>query len=89
MPKNKPRRLWLKIKFDAPGASRRDVIQYLLESIKRGNYVYPRQWRVALGWSNKEHGELKWGEWTKEMRKSAQSSEGFDYAVRSYLENQL
>lgn len=90
MPKrNHSRRLWLKVKFDAPGASDELVLQTLLQSIKNGTYEYPRGWRVALGWSNKENGALKWGEWTKEMAASAQSSEGFQYAVQYYLENQL
>jgi hypothetical protein len=87
--RRKTRRLWLQIKFDAKGTPHKDVIATLLSSIERGDYKYPQQWRVALGWSNKENGALKWGEWTKEMTASAQSSEGFEYAVRDYLENQL
>jgi len=89
MPKRKPRRLWLKLKFDAPGASDELVIMTLLQSIRNGSYEYPHEWRVAIGWSNKENGPLKWGEWTKEMNASAESSEGWDFAVMSYLENQL
>jgi hypothetical protein len=84
--KNRVRRLWLKVKFDAPGATRKTVIDKLLKSIRNGDYEYPQHWRVALGWSNKENGALKWGEWTKEMTASAQSSEGFDFAVEKYLE---
>lgn len=87
--KSNSRRLWLKVKFDAPGASDELVLRTLLQSIKNGTYDYPRGWRVALGWSNKENGALKWGEWTKEMTASAQSSEGFAFAVQSYLEGQL
>jgi hypothetical protein len=87
--RRKTRRLWLKVKFDAPGVTRADVKKALIESIQRGDYEYRSTWRVALGWSNKENGALKWGEWTKEMTASAQSSEGFEYAVLQYLENQL
>jgi hypothetical protein len=87
--KPKTRRLWLKVKYDAPGVSRQDVLKTLMHSIDNRDYIYPSAWRVALGWSNKENVTLKWGEWTKEMTKSAQSSEGFGYAVLQYLENQL
>jgi hypothetical protein len=87
--RRKTRRLWLKVKFDAPGVSDRKVIETLLASIDRGDYEYPRGWRVALLWSNKENGTMRVGEWTKEMRASAQSSEGFQFAVRDYLENKL
>jgi hypothetical protein len=85
----KTRRLWLKIKYDAPGASPKQVVRELIKSIDNGDYEYPARWRVALLWSNKENGALRSGEWTKEMTASAQSSEGFEYAVRAYLENQL
>lgn len=87
--KNNSRRLWLKVKFDAGTTPPKQVLHALLKSIDRGDYEYPKKWRVALGWSNKENGALKWGEWTKEMTASAQSSEGFQFAVRDYLENQL
>jgi hypothetical protein len=87
--RRKTRRLWLKVKFNAKGASFKQVAEYLIKSIERGDYEYPHQWRVALGWSNKENGTLKWGEWTKEMKASAESSEGFQFAVRDYLESQL
>lgn len=89
MPKNKPRYLRLAVKYDAPGVSPRKVLNALLLSIQNGDYDYPHNWRVAIGWTNKPGGELKWGEWTKEMTTSAQSSEGFDIAVAEYLENQL
>jgi len=86
--RRKTRRLWLKVKFDAP-VGIVQVLETLIKSIDRGDYIYPSNWRVALGWSNKENGALRWGEWTKEMTASAQSSEGFEFAVRDYLENQL
>ena len=89
MPKNKPRRLWLKIKYSAPGASKKQVMKRLIQSIRQGDYDYPDNWRVAIGWSNKQDGALKWGEWTREMIQSAQSSEGWDIAVMQYLESQL
>lgn len=85
----KTRPLWLKIKFDAPHTTGKTVIKKLLESIERGDYRYPREWRVAIGWSNKENGALKWGEFRNEMLASRQSSPGFDIAVSAYLENQL
>lgn len=87
--RNKSRRLWLKVKFDAPGASNELVLRTLIQSIDSGDYIYPTGWRVALGWSNKQNGALRWGEWTREMTISAESSEGFDFAVKSYLESQL
>lgn len=87
--KNNSRRLWLQIKVKAPGTSRRNAVVTLIRSIHKGDYRYPSNWRVALGWSNKENGALKWGEFTSEMRKSASSSSGFDIAVEAYLENQL
>lgn len=87
--RRKTRRLWLKVKYDAGSASKELVLRTLLHSIDKGDYIYPQAWRVALGWSNKENGQLKWGEWTKEMTASAESSEGFEYAVQSYLESQL
>jgi hypothetical protein len=87
--RRKTRRLWLKVKFDAPGASNELILKSLINSIDNGDYWYPKSWRVAILWSNKEDGELKKGEWTKELRKCAQSSEGFQFAVRDYLKSQL
>ena len=87
MPKTK-RRLWLQLAVKAPGATKKQVRDELLRSIRRGDYAYPSDWRIGLGWSNKEDGNLKWGEFTKEMQKSAQSSSGFDVAVKEYLEAQ-
>lgn len=89
MAKTKPRYLRLQVKFDAPGATKETVVHTLVRSIQNGDYEYPEHWRVAIGWSNKESLPLKWGEWTKEMIKSAASSSGWDLAVTSYLENRL
>lgn len=83
----KTRPLWLKIKFDAPNASRKTVIKKLLEAIENGDYRYPKHWRVAIGWSNYENRPLKWGEFRTEMLASRISSPGFDIAVSAYLEN--
>jgi hypothetical protein len=83
------RRLWLQIKFSAPNTYRDDVKNTLIRSIVKGDYQYPKRWRVAIGWSNKSEGEMKWGEFTQEMKNSRESSPGFDAAVLSYLENQL
>jgi hypothetical protein len=88
--KNKPRYLRLGLKTSVPaGVSDRKIIKTLLDSIRRGDYTYPEGWRVAIGWSNHKDKELRWGEWTKEMKQSAQSSPGFDISVAAYLENQL
>lgn len=89
MPKNKPRYLRLQVKYSAPGVSRKEILQTLLDSIRRGDYEYPKSWRVAIGWSNNPNAELKWGEWRREMLDSAESSDGWDIAVAQYLENQL
>lgn len=88
MPKNRPRYLRLQVRFDAPGVSPKTVNDTLLASIRRGDYEYPRGWRVAIGWSNHQSAPLRWGEWTKEMKQSAASSPGFDIAVAAYLEGQ-
>lgn len=85
----KPRRLWLQIKAKAPGSSRRNVIVQLIRSIHKGDYRYPKEWRVQLSWSNRENGEMRKGEFTREMKQSRQSSPGFDMAVEAYLESQL
>ena len=87
MGRNRTRQLWLQIKFDAPGVSRREVIKTLLQSVHRGDYNYPQKWRVALGWSNRENDMLRWGEFTQEMKASRESSPGFDMTVIQYLEN--
>jgi len=87
MSKNRTRRLWLEIKWSAPYAGRNEVRDTLIRSIKNGDYEYPQKWRVAIGWANKEEVELNWGEFTKEMKRSRDSSPGFDIAVISYLEN--
>jgi len=87
--RTKTRRLWLHIRADAPGVSKNVLLTTLLDSIRRGNYQYPAKWRVALGWKNKPYAEFKWGEFTQEMKASAQSSPGFDIAVAQYLESKL
>jgi hypothetical protein len=92
MPKNKPRRLWLQLRSDTPGASDKEVIDMLVQSISNGDYDYRTAhptWRVAIGWKNKENVPFKWGEFRREMEQSAQSSPGFDYAVMEYLRSQL
>jgi hypothetical protein len=92
MPKNKPRRLWLQIKYKTPGSNKVDVVHHLLHLLRRGSYDYRDKhptWRIAIGWSNKEGGQLKWGEYEREMQQSRQSSPGWDIAVTDYLESQL
>lgn len=89
MPRRNPkqRKLWLQVFFDAPGATREQVIETLIRSIEKGDYVYPENWRVAIFWRNKEEAKMRRGEFTREMNQSAQSSDGFDLAVIRYLRN--
>jgi hypothetical protein len=88
MPRSgKTRRLWLHIKIFKPkGVRKKQAINTLIDAIERGDYRYPKKWRVALGWRNSPYGQMKWGEFTAEMRKSFQSSPGWDEAVLDYLE---
>jgi hypothetical protein len=88
MPKNRPRYLRLSLRSDTPGASEKTVLDTLMAAIQRGDYEYPKEWRVAIGWSNKPEADLRWGEFTAEMRKSAASSPGWDIAVLNYQEGQ-
>lgn len=83
--RNKTRRLWLHIKFYAPQTSESEVIRTLRNSIARGDYRYPRGWKVAIGWRNSLRGDMKWGEFTHEMTNSRKSSSGFEDAVDEYL----
>lgn len=87
--RNKTRRLWLHIRADAPGVSKNELLTTLLDSIRRGDYQYPHNWKVGLGWKNNPYGPFKWGEFTQEMLASAKSSPGFDIAVAQYLESKL
>ena len=77
----------MQIFFDAPVATKDEVRDTLIRSIEKGDYVYPENWRVAIFWRNKETAEMKKGEFTREMNKSAQSSDGWDLAVIRYLRN--
>ena len=88
MPK-KSRRLWLEIKFYAPGVSRETVIQTLINSVKDGSYDYPKKWLVGIYWSNHETRDFKAGEFKKEMRASRRSSVGWDDAILTYLRGRL
>lgn len=81
------RRLWLEVKFHAPGASRKEVVETLIRSVRNGTYDYPRNWLVGIYWSNQETGNFRSGEFQREMRNSRQSSSGWDEAVLSYLRN--
>lgn len=87
--RRKNRRLWLNVKFKVPkGVSRNKVLETLIESIDDGTYQYPKTWKVVLEWRNKESAPMKAGEFQKEMLASQSSSDGWDSAVISYLENQ-
>jgi hypothetical protein len=65
------------------------IVRTLIRSIHRGDYKLPRGWRVVLEWRNKADAGMKRGEWQSELEASAESSDGFDKAVLSYLEGQL
>jgi hypothetical protein len=94
MANRKPRKLWLEIRWhpSTPG-TKETRINVLINAIqyghRTGDYRLPRGYKVALGWRNKEFAAMKWGEFSREMEKSAQSSEGWDFAVLAYLESQL
>lgn len=83
--KEKTRRLWLEIKVYAPGASKAEVRRTLIESIRNGSYSYPKTWKVGLLWRNSLRAPMRSGEFTREMKNSADSSSGFDQAVLDYL----
>jgi hypothetical protein len=90
MTKVRTRKLWLNIRFDIPKTVPRErIVRTLVRSIERGDYKIPREWRVVIEWRNKEEVEMRRGEWTSEMKRSAQSSPGFDTAVTQYLEGKL
>jgi hypothetical protein len=87
--RRKNRRLWLNVKYKVPpGTSKKKVLDTLIESIDNGTYTYPKTWKVVLEWRNKESAPMKAGEFQKEMLASQSSSDGWDSAVLSYLENQ-
>jgi hypothetical protein len=88
MPKNKPRRLFLKVSVrNAKGFSRRQVLDTLIASVESGRYKLPKDWRVVLSWKNSERAPYKSGDWNSELRASRRSSSGFDKAVLAYLED--
>jgi hypothetical protein len=90
MTKVRVRRLWIQVLFDVPDKTipRSEIINTLIRGIHDGSYRYPKAWRVAIKWRNKESAEMRTGEWTAEMRASAESSSGFDVAVENYLKGQ-
>ena len=85
MPKKK-RRLWLEVRFKAPGVHRDVVLQTLKDSIDSGTYKIPKNWQVIIAWRNKENAPMKYGTWTQELKKSRKSSSGFDIAVLDFLD---
>lgn len=93
MPKVRIRRLWLNVRWDdesVPASySRKDIVRTLIKSIERGDYRLPRGWRVVIEWKNKADAPMRRGEWRSEMQRSGESSDGFDKAVLSYLEQKL
>lgn len=93
MAKVRVRRLWLNVIVDpesvSPKYSKRDVLKILRRSITRGDYELPRGWRVVLEWRNKADQKMRAGEWTTELERSAESSDGFDQTVLDYLDRKL
>lgn len=94
MTKVRTRRLWLKVLFDVPKEiPRSEIIKRLIKGIDDGSYRVPRGWRVVIEWRNKEYTEPHRGEWSAELKASRDNpswgSNGFENAVRSYLEKQL
>jgi hypothetical protein len=93
MAKVRVRKLWLNVRYQAPPRySHNDIIEELIRSVRRGHrsgdYSLPRGWRAVLEWRNKPNVEMRRGPWAKELSESAESSEGFDFAVIKYLEGQ-
>lgn len=89
MSKKKIRKLWLNIKATGVTVGKQEFVTALMESIKDETYILPKGWKVILEWRNKEKSPMRSGPWTKEMSKSAQSSDGFDKAVTSWLKKKL
>lgn len=89
MPKKKPRRLWLNVKAKDVTVSVSEFVRVLMESIKRGDYVLPRGWKVTLEWRNKESAPMRSDSWQKALKESAESSAGFDGAVTEWLRRKL
>lgn len=86
----KKRRLWLNVTQKGVKVSRTEFIKRLLSSISDGTYELPPEWKVTLHWRNTPNPrDMRHGPWTKEMRKSAKSSEGWDIAVATYLRRKL
>lgn len=87
--RQKNRKLWLEVKFHAPGiqdqAHHNFVRDTLINSVRRGDYSYPRDWKVGIYWRNKANEPWRSGEFTREMRNSAAASLGWDLAVLEYL----
>jgi hypothetical protein len=82
----KQRKLWMRLRAKTPpGVTPNDVKRTLIASIERGDYTYPDNWYVQILWRNREDVPMKEGEFTYEMNKSAQSSDGWDRVVLNYL----
>ena len=65
------RALWINIKLKVlrgPRPSPKVVRDTLIESIIRGDYLYPRDWYVRIEWRNKAFVDMRSGEFGQEMR---------------------
>jgi hypothetical protein len=90
MAKNRKRRLWVGIEVvQVPkGTPRGLILDVLKESINSKKYDLPKGWHINLRWRNSENRPMKTGEWSHELTESAESSDGFNFAVLAYLELQ-
>lgn len=89
-----PRKLWLHVRVkgrdgQSIGLPSNTVLNTLIDSIQRGDYVYPSDWIAEISWRNKELDPMKTGEFTEEMKASRVSSPGWDSVVLSYLRRKL
>ena len=90
MTRHGKRRLWLGIEVVSipKGTSRGLLLDVLKESIRSRKYTLPTGWKINLRWKNSERAQMKIGQWQNELMDSAESSDGFNYAVLDYLERQ-
>ena len=86
----KGRRLWLKIRATVPGGIGRAAFWGTLkQSIVRGDYELPDDWKVTLEWRNREDSPMRQADFSTAMLESAESSRGWDKAIQSYIQAQI
>jgi hypothetical protein len=90
MTKVRVRRLWLNVRYKVPSdVSEERIIRTMIRSIKRKDYRLPKGWRAVIEWRNSKNAPMRRGEWQAELKASAESSSGFEFAVIEYLERKL